>query len=705
MAHGDAAARPPRAPGAALPIDTVPARMRNDSMPRPRICLNMIVRNEAAIVLRALRSALGTVDCCVICDTGSTDATVALVRSFCAAHGLACEVHEFAFVDFGQARNEALARARRSALAFDYLLLFDADMELVVERADALCGLAADGASVRQVSGTLAYDNVRVLRRSADARYVGATHEALAVAGEVVRLDGLHFVDHADGGNRPEKLARDERLLRAALARDAGDARAMFYLAQTLREAGRPLEAADWYAARIAAGGWDEERWYARYQWAVCQLAAGNEAAFAAACLEAYAERPWRAEPLMRLARHHADRGRHDAALLLFEQAARMPPPAADRLFVERDACGDAVREAIAISGYYSALAARRDAGRRACEALSVDPHVAPRARHVARANLRFYAQPVAALYPGARVAAIPVTLPEPLAPTNPSLVRDEDGYRGVVRGVNYRLESGRYRVLDDDGCVRTRNFLVRLTDDFAVADVREMRDAAPLWRDPVARIRGFEDCRLFRWNGSWWCSATARDLAPEGIATMCLLRLDADGDVVAAHALRGYGDDLHQKNWMPTVDARLRFVYSLGPTIVLDATAADGTFVVETGTDPGVAIDHWRGGSPLLRWGSGHLALVHEATDTGTGRRYTHRFVELDARYLPVAASDAFHFGVADVEFAAGLTTGADGDTLVASFGAADRTAMLAVFAAGEVRASLRPLVVRDAASGAREA
>ncbi len=93
----------------------------------------MIVCDEAAIIERALRSVAGHVGCCVICDTGSTNATADVVRAFCAARGIACELHEIGFVDFGQARNEALARARRSPLAFDYLLLLDADMELRVD--------------------------------------------------------------------------------------------------------------------------------------------------------------------------------------------------------------------------------------------------------------------------------------------------------------------------------------------------------------------------------------------------------------------------------------------------------------------------------------------------------------------------------------------------------------------------------------------
>jgi len=47
-----------------------------------RICLNMIVKNEALIIERALVSLLPVISCYVILDTGSTDDTVARITRF-----------------------------------------------------------------------------------------------------------------------------------------------------------------------------------------------------------------------------------------------------------------------------------------------------------------------------------------------------------------------------------------------------------------------------------------------------------------------------------------------------------------------------------------------------------------------------------------------------------------------------------------------
>ena len=659
---------------------------------RPQLCLNMIVRNESAIIERALQSIIGIVDCCVICDTGSTDATQELIRSFCDTHGIPCELHAFPFVDFSQARNEALNRARQSTLAFDYLLLFDADMELKVNDLSALEQLHAEAALVQQESSTITYQNVRLVRRSADARYVGATHEALVVKGEVTNFTGLFFVDHADGASRPEKLVRDEGLLRAALAQDPSDSRSMFYLAQTLRDAHRYSESIEWYERRYDAGGWEEERWYSRYQIAICQQEQGETAAFVSACLDAYAMRPTRSEPLVRLARHYANSGKHDAALLLIEQAAQIPWPQSDRLFVEREAYGDIFRELTSISGYYSALPERRRAGHEACEALAVDAKSPPDRRWAARNNLTYYSRPLAEICPGATTRQIEVILPPPFVATNPSFVLDGDCYRGIVKGVNYLLSNGQYTIHDDRGIVRTRNFWVQLNADLQLVGMREMLDLSLMPRSADARIRGFEDCRLFRWQEDWWCSATSRELGSDARATIVLLKLNQDGDIVNAYPMLGFADDQHQKNWMPSSGERLRYIYSCGPTIVLDASAADGSFVVESSVDPGFAIDHWRGGSQLIPWEGGLLAVVHEARDTANGRQYVHRFIVFDATNKPVAASNGFHFNSLGVEFAAGLTPSVDGRSVLISYGAADCEAWIALVPVEEIQSLLKP-------------
>src|SRR5579864_9670206 len=209
---------------------------------RKSLCLNMIVRNERESLERCLVSAAPYVSCWVIGDTGSTDGTPEFIRSFFAARKIPGELHHFPFVDFAQGRNEALDRARASPLLFDYLLLVDADMELLVDAPDFLRNLTSVAYFVRQ-RGDITYRNIRLLRPGVHAIYRGVTHEFLAVdSGETSKLNDISLLDHATGSNRKDKYRRDIRLLTEALPVERDPvmiARYMFYLANTLRDCGQ----------------------------------------------------------------------------------------------------------------------------------------------------------------------------------------------------------------------------------------------------------------------------------------------------------------------------------------------------------------------------------------------------------------------------------------------------------------------------------
>src|SRR5580704_11979684 len=186
--------------------------------PMPGICLNMIVKNEMANLQRCLAAVADQLDCWVIADTGSTDGTQDFIQAFFAERKLPGELHSVPFVDFEQARNDALACAYASPLDYDYLLFDDADMELVVEDAAFRDGLAAPGYQmIQRAASGMVYWNTRLVRRDAGARYRGVTHEYLDVPAGTQQLTGAWYKDHASGANRTDKFERDIRLLTNAL--------------------------------------------------------------------------------------------------------------------------------------------------------------------------------------------------------------------------------------------------------------------------------------------------------------------------------------------------------------------------------------------------------------------------------------------------------------------------------------------------------
>lgn len=362
---------------------------------RARLCLTMIVKDEAAIVERCLAAAAPWIDAYAIHDTGSTDGTPEIVRSFFERHGVPGEVTHGEFGDFARARNDSLAAAREAAAEHDadYLLLCDADMELVVEDAAFRERLTAPAYLVDQHADGLRYANVRLVRADARARYEGVTHEYLDLGdAERPTLEGVRFVDHAEGSSRAIKLERDLALLDRALAAEPDHARYVFYRAQTLRDLGRDREAVAAYGHRVSLDGWPEEVWYSLLQIALLRERLGDaDHEVLAAYLSAFEHRPGRAETLVELARHLRERGRHELAHVFATRAVELPATE-DILFVTPACYGWRARDELSISSYWVGRYAESAA---LAESVLADPELPPTERTRVEQNLAFARAPV----------------------------------------------------------------------------------------------------------------------------------------------------------------------------------------------------------------------------------------------------------------------------------------------------------------------
>ncbi len=147
-----------------------------------RLSLCMIVRDEQEMLPRCLASVADTVDEIVIVDTGSTDATVEIARSF----GARVLFHEWTG-SFAQARNVSFDAAKG-----DWLLCLDADEVLVEEDAPLLRSLTgriwreAFYLSETNYTGDLedgtavTHNALRVFRNRPEYRFEGRLHEQIA---------------------------------------------------------------------------------------------------------------------------------------------------------------------------------------------------------------------------------------------------------------------------------------------------------------------------------------------------------------------------------------------------------------------------------------------------------------------------------------------------------------------------------------------
>ena len=350
----------------------------------------MIAKNEAPIIERSLAAAVPWIDAYSIHDTGSSDGTADIVREFFAQHGVPGRVTHGRFDDFAQARNDSLVAARETAVAHDvdYLLLCDADMELVVEDPTFRDSLSSDVYLLDQRADGLHYANARLLRAAAPARYVGLTHEHLDIgSADRPSLGGVWFRDHADGSSRQDKFERDLALLERGLVDEPHNARYAFYQAQTLRDLGRYREALSAYLHRASLGGWDEEVWYALQQIALLRERMGDsDDDVLTAYLKAFEFRPERAETLVELARHLRERGRHHLAHVFATQAVHLGPTR-DVLFVSPACYGWRARDELSISSYWVGRYAESEAFARS---VLEDPELPADHRSRVEQNLAF---------------------------------------------------------------------------------------------------------------------------------------------------------------------------------------------------------------------------------------------------------------------------------------------------------------------------
>lgn len=257
--------------------------------------LAMLVKDESRVLRQTLRRILPVVDAWTILDTGSTDDSRAIAADALAA--IPGEVIDRPFDGFGPSRTALLQAARDKA---DYTLMLDADHTLHThgDRPD----LSADAYLVR-INGALEWRLPLLTRNSHPFEYRGAAHSYLA-SDQPVRNANTDWIsiDGGPGASR-EKLERDRDLLAAEFAEHPDNPRTVFYLARTLDDLDQPHEAIPLYLLRAELGGFEEERWWARYRAGV--LLGGHVEGLQGAeqLVRAWRERPSRAEALRALAR------------------------------------------------------------------------------------------------------------------------------------------------------------------------------------------------------------------------------------------------------------------------------------------------------------------------------------------------------------------------------------------------------------------
>jgi glycosyltransferase involved in cell wall biosynthesis len=301
---------------------------------RPKVCLNMIIKNESEVIERCLKSAKPLIDYWIIVDTGSNDHTQEIVKNF--MKDTPGELHERPWVNFEHNRNEALALAKDKA---DYLLFIDADDQFEIAPDFVMPPLDKDGYYLTINYSGSSYLRPQMIRTDLDWRWGGVVHEALVsdLAYNMGTLEGISMliIGGGDRSRDPKKFERDAKLLEKALKKDPSSTRNLFYLAQSYKDAGKLKLAIANYEKRVAMGGWDQEVFWSLYQIGVIQETLKKpEDVIHKSYSRAFQYRPVRAEPLYRLASYYRQKESYLMGYLLAQHALNIKQPN-DPLFIE----------------------------------------------------------------------------------------------------------------------------------------------------------------------------------------------------------------------------------------------------------------------------------------------------------------------------------------------------------------------------------
>jgi predicted Zn-dependent protease len=230
--------------------------------PAPRLSVFVITRNEEKFIGRCLESVRDLASQIVVVDSGSTDWTKTIAERFGA------EVHGFEWCDdFSAARNAALEK-----VTGDWVLMLDADEELLPDQKDKLRALLADDSAIafrlpmrdkgREAEGE--HFVPRLFRNAPGLFYVGRIHEQIFSSVEVRRQEWglenkfgdavlLHHGYTQEMVQSRGKIARNLKLLQLAVEELPGEPNLLMNLGLELVRDGQLDAGLEQYAAAFSA--------------------------------------------------------------------------------------------------------------------------------------------------------------------------------------------------------------------------------------------------------------------------------------------------------------------------------------------------------------------------------------------------------------------------------------------------------------------
>lgn len=360
---------------------------------KPLVSLVMIVKDEERGIVETIESVRDVVDYYCILDTGSTDATVSLIRT--TFGDMPGHVYHEPFVDFSTTRNRAIALEGGHSefalmLSGDEVLRNGAALRRYLQTA------SSDAYVVRTMMGNASeYASTRLHRTSQHWFYIGKTHEYMTNYWGDVALElvpGVSIYHNVYVNSYAEKRLRyleDERLLLESWA-EIPRHRTAFLLGQTYGALRNWSQAFTWFELRSKMGLREEEVYESRYRMAKIaeNLPSFEWFEIEKMYLSALEHKPTRVESLYELAYHYYEVNDYKTSYAYLTRAIQVEIPVGLKLYVRRELYEFNVPDLLGtVAWFVNEMAVGRAAVLRALEYKPNDPRLLK--------NLAEYDEPV----------------------------------------------------------------------------------------------------------------------------------------------------------------------------------------------------------------------------------------------------------------------------------------------------------------------
>lgn len=359
------------------------------------ITLCMIVKNESKTIEKCISSIYPYIDYYIISDTGSSDNTKEIIKTFFDNKNIHGEIHNDPWIDFGSNRTLAIDKCRKKT---NWIIFIDAD-EWVEGKIDfSKLDNNIDGYTIDIGSDSFNNRRLQVLNlNTKNWIYKYPIHEIPLCEGyaNTKHLDGDYRWYSATNGGRSnmfkrvtEKYFRDYLTIIDYIKSNGDDTRMQFYAAQSAFDAELYQLAEKEYLKRVAMGGWFQETFYSWYKIGICRKICGySDGSIYEAFMNAYDIDPYRVEPLYELSEFLRIKGKSKSAFLYSITGSTIQMDLS-KLFIHKDHYLWRIHDEVGSTAYY---AGRMNEGKIACQKILSENHMPKEHTNRVKQNLNFY--------------------------------------------------------------------------------------------------------------------------------------------------------------------------------------------------------------------------------------------------------------------------------------------------------------------------